>query len=211
MKRIIPILFSAILCFTAIDAISQDVIYMRSGSVIQAKILEVGSSIMRYKEHAYLNGPTYTIKLYEVDHVQYENGTVKDFSDIHKEKPRKLGLGANGLGPSLWYSVEIDYMVYPKFGVEGGLGNAGAWVGMNFFFRDMYTQNYSAYLGLNACYWRIDPRNNLWTQGLYFPVGLRLMSQKSGVGASFEVAWMEILDPSVRSRVWAGLKLGVHL
>jgi hypothetical protein len=61
--------FSFFLCF------SQDVITKKTGEDIQAKILEVGQTDIKYKKTDNLEGPSFTITKSEVLMVRYSNGT----------------------------------------------------------------------------------------------------------------------------------------
>ena len=77
MKKIIltalTTILSIILCF------SQDVITTRSGESIQAKVLEVGQTQIKYKKFDNPEGPVYWFLKSVVLMVKYENGTVDVF------------------------------------------------------------------------------------------------------------------------------------
>lgn len=59
----------------SITAFSQDVITQKSGEDIQAKILEVNQTDVKYKKFDNQNGPTFTLLKSEVIMIKYENGT----------------------------------------------------------------------------------------------------------------------------------------
>jgi len=73
MKKII--LITLTLVFTLDICFSQDTITKKSGVVIQAKVIEVGQTEIKYKKFDYQNGPTYVILKSDVLMIRYENGT----------------------------------------------------------------------------------------------------------------------------------------
>lgn len=75
------ILFIAILMMLGLAASAQDVITTKDGSDIQAKILEVTQTEVKYKRYNNLDGPTFTISKNDVLIVRYENGEKEVFKD----------------------------------------------------------------------------------------------------------------------------------
>jgi len=67
------------LCF------SQDVITLKTGEKIQSKILEIGTTEIKYKKFDNQNGPVYIVLKPDVSGIVYENGTVDSFSIEHKK------------------------------------------------------------------------------------------------------------------------------
>ena len=71
MKRFV-ILF---VCFFSGSILSaQDIITKNDGTDIQAKVMEVGTSSIKYKKYSNLDGPTYTISQSDILMITYENG-----------------------------------------------------------------------------------------------------------------------------------------
>ena len=64
---------------------AQDVITKRNGDDIEAKVLEILDSEIKYKKFNFLDGPTYTEKKSEILIIRYENGS----KDIFVEEPKK--------------------------------------------------------------------------------------------------------------------------
>ena len=62
---------------------AQDVITTKDGSSIEAKVLEITSSSVKYKKYSNPGGPTYTINPADIVDIRYENGD----RDILNEKP----------------------------------------------------------------------------------------------------------------------------
>jgi hypothetical protein len=71
MKRFI-LLFIFFLNCSILSA--QDIITMKDGTDIQAKVLEVAPSLVSYKKFSNLEGPTYTVSKLEILMITYENG-----------------------------------------------------------------------------------------------------------------------------------------
>lgn len=63
-----------------------DVILLRSGEEVSAKILEVGINEIKYKKCNNLDGPIYSVLKDDVFMITYSNGS----KDVYKEKPREI-------------------------------------------------------------------------------------------------------------------------
>ena len=63
---------------------AQDTLSMRSGENILVKVIEVGTSEVKYKKLDNLNGPDFSILKSDLLMIKYENGTKEDFSSIKK-------------------------------------------------------------------------------------------------------------------------------
>lgn len=84
MKKILvvfAIIFVSInLCF------SQDIISMKSSGEIQAKIIEITPTEIKYKRFDNPEGPTYTILKSDASSISYENGAKDIFTDSKREE-----------------------------------------------------------------------------------------------------------------------------
>lgn len=78
MKKRILILAVA-LC-AAMSAAAQDTIYKTDAKTIQAKILEISPSEVRYKRFTNPDGPTYVLPVTDISHIVYQNGERDDFN-----------------------------------------------------------------------------------------------------------------------------------
>lgn len=85
MKRVL--LFLMLLSATSVFA--QDVIVKKDGSTILSKVVEVGSTEVKYKKFSNQNGPTYTITKAEIQAINYENGEKDTFSDAVVAQPQQ--------------------------------------------------------------------------------------------------------------------------
>ncbi|HAQ70453.1 MAG TPA: hypothetical protein DCR48_05710, partial [Flavobacteriales bacterium] len=83
MKTKSILLFILSLTFGSISA--QDVIINNTGDEIQAKVLEISSSEIKYKRYDNLDGPIITIAKSEVLLIKYENGTKDVFQNQAEE------------------------------------------------------------------------------------------------------------------------------
>jgi hypothetical protein len=89
MKYIL--LFILFICSSNIIK-AQDTLSMRSGENILVKVIEVGTSEVKYKKQDNLNGPIFSILKSDLLIVKYENGTKEDFSSIKKIEGNNLFL-----------------------------------------------------------------------------------------------------------------------
>jgi len=69
----------AIAAVAAVGVYAQDIIVTRDAKRVEAKILEVSSSEIKYKEFNNLEGPTFVLSAAEINTIIYQNGTVKVF------------------------------------------------------------------------------------------------------------------------------------
>lgn len=63
-----------------INSSNYDLIQKTNGTEIQAKILEVSSSEIKYKNFDYLDGPTIVLPISEISSIKYPNGKTETFS-----------------------------------------------------------------------------------------------------------------------------------
>lgn len=77
-KKIIAGLGFLLLVF---HAKTQDVITLKNGNEIQSKILDIGSTEIKYKKFENIDGPSYTILKAEVFMIKYKNGTKDVFNE----------------------------------------------------------------------------------------------------------------------------------
>jgi len=71
---------------------AQDTLSMRSGENILVKVIEVGTSEVKYKKQDNLNGPVFSILKSDLLVIKYENGTKEDFSSIKKIEEKIVGV-----------------------------------------------------------------------------------------------------------------------
>ena len=89
MKNIL--LFILFLCSSNIIK-AQDTLSMRSGENILVKVIEVGTTEVKYKKQDNLNGPAFSVLKSDLLMIKYENGTKDDFSSIKKIEEKVVGV-----------------------------------------------------------------------------------------------------------------------
>lgn len=77
MKRFI-LVFSMLLISVLLTA--QDVIVTKTSEKIEAKIIEVSNTEVKYKKTDFLDGPTFIIQISEISSIIYANGDVQAFN-----------------------------------------------------------------------------------------------------------------------------------
>jgi len=69
---------------------AQDLIMKASGEEVQAKVLEISPSEVRYKRFDNINGPTYILPVSNIRMIRYENGTKDEFRAAAPAPPDSL-------------------------------------------------------------------------------------------------------------------------
>src|SRR5215467_10220757 len=92
---------------------SQDKIYRNNGKVVEAKILEIGSDEVRYKESNNPDGPVYILETDKIKKIVFANGTIQQFHENLKDPERYAGqlrkaIKLNFLSPLYGYT-EIGF------------------------------------------------------------------------------------------------------
>ncbi|MBL4651884.1 MAG: hypothetical protein JKY53_03320 [Flavobacteriales bacterium] len=58
-------------------ALSQDIIWKKTGEKIEAKVIKISDEEIKYQKHNNLSGPIYSIETYNVIQITFENGDVE--------------------------------------------------------------------------------------------------------------------------------------
>lgn len=82
MRRFFLFLFAGTL--SVLTASAQDVIKMKDGKEIQAKISEITQDEIKYKNFDYQDGPTFTINKSDVSTITYSNGMTEEIKAAAK-------------------------------------------------------------------------------------------------------------------------------
>ena len=77
-SKITTILLGFIFAFSTLKA--QDIITLKTGEDLKAKIVEIGLNDVKYKKFENLNGPVYTLNKSDIFMIKYENGTKDVFN-----------------------------------------------------------------------------------------------------------------------------------
>ncbi len=115
-----------IFCLTVIAFVAtisfcfaQDVITLKTGEDVQAKILEVGHNDIRYKKYDFQEGPTYILLKSEIFMVKYENGD-KDIFNQEKKTENITSLDTSS--GSLFFQGQTDASLHYKGYKGAGTG-----------------------------------------------------------------------------------------
>lgn len=82
------IVLTILLFASSLFVCAQDVIVDKNGSTILSKVVEVGTTEIKYKKWNNLNGPNYSILKSEVQSINYENGLKDVFNEIQTTQPQ---------------------------------------------------------------------------------------------------------------------------
>jgi len=81
LHKFFKLFIPAVLCLlSAFAASAQDRIYLKNGSIIQAKVKEISAKNITYKQWDNQDGADYVLNRREVDHIIYQNGREEKFS-----------------------------------------------------------------------------------------------------------------------------------
>lgn len=69
-----------------VSAVAQDIIVTKDSKKIEAKILEVSKSEIKYKEFDYQDGPTFILETKEINSITYANGKVVVYGQLPENK-----------------------------------------------------------------------------------------------------------------------------
>ena len=70
-----------------IQVSATDIIILKNSTKIDAKILEVSSTEVKYKKINSLDGPTFVVRTNEINSIVFENGDVQTYSTTHQQSP----------------------------------------------------------------------------------------------------------------------------
>lgn len=129
MKKII--LLFLISLFTT-QLFSQDKIYKLKGTVINAKVIEIGTDEIKYKLFENAEGPVYVVDKSTLNRIEFANGKVEKYTSSFKDPQNYDGqltkaIKFNFLSPLLGYAqFSFEKSVSPLKSYELGLGIIGA-------------------------------------------------------------------------------------
>ncbi|MEJ7610178.1 MAG: hypothetical protein WKF88_03255 [Ferruginibacter sp.] len=89
MKKYFLLFFLLSCCFLKIKA--QDKIYRNNGKIAEAKILEIGTSEIKYKETANPDGPVYILETDRVKKIVFADGRTQTFNNNLKDPETYAG------------------------------------------------------------------------------------------------------------------------
>lgn len=79
----------ALAAAVAIPSFAQDIVILKNGTSIDAKVIEVDDNSVRYKKFNNPDGPTYTAKKETISEIRYKNGSKEIFNQAKATSPDK--------------------------------------------------------------------------------------------------------------------------
>jgi hypothetical protein len=131
MKKFLVFCF-CLFCI-ALAGKSQDRIHRHNGKIIEAKILEIGSSEIKYREYSNPDGPIYVLETDRIKKIVFADGREQKFNDTMNDPERyagqaNKGIKVNFLSPLYGYAevgFEKSVGVGKSFEVSLGIIGAG--------------------------------------------------------------------------------------
>ena len=112
-------MLTAIAIFAIISfSFSQDKIYRNNGKVIEAKVLEISSSEIKYREYDNMDGPIYVLEADRIKKIVFENGKEQKFTEDIRDPERYSG--------QLTKAIKVNFLSalygYTEIGFEKNTG-----------------------------------------------------------------------------------------
>lgn len=96
-----------------------DIIILKNGQEIKAKVLEIGSAEIKHKEYANLNGPTFSKNKSEVFMIKYTNGTSTVISEDVKTNSVRVNVNNNSSAKTSSKSRIVAILLWFFLGILG--------------------------------------------------------------------------------------------
>lgn len=151
MKKNIYLLLVIILF--SLPSFAQDKIYKKNGDVVEAKVIEIGESEIKYKIFTDQEGPTYSVDKDRLSKIVYQGGREETFKSSLKdealyEDQSKNALKINFLAPLLGFTqLNYEHNIKPGRSYEVAFGIIG--LGKQQKTKD-YTYNMNSGIGSNT-------------------------------------------------------------
>lgn len=85
-NKITLVIISVLISF---QLLAEDIIVLRNGNIIKAKVIEVGSAEIKFHKITNINGPLYVKSINEILSITYENGETDKFETSDNISPQK--------------------------------------------------------------------------------------------------------------------------
>lgn len=129
MKKNIYLLF--ILTLFLSQTFAQDKIHKKNGEIVEAKVLEIGESEIKYKIFSDQNGPTYSVDKDRLKKIIYQNGREETYEGSLRDASlyadqAKSAIKLNFLAPLAGYTqISYEKNLKPGRSYEASLGIIG--------------------------------------------------------------------------------------
>lgn len=193
-----------LLCSTSVFA--QDIIIKKDFSIIKSKVVEVASSIVKYKKYSNIDGPIYTIEAKDIIAINYENGEKDVFENKEQSIKNELKVIPDTKNDSLIALYNKHIMYYKnktsnkiataytyKFGMTSSsvlstdeievsilLNKKGSWYNAPYVISLKNKTNDFLYIDLARCF-KIYPDGN---SECYYNTKQTTISSGKGIGTS---------------------------
>ena len=115
MKKLVTL---CVICLASICLYSQDIIVTMDEKKIDAKILEVSKTEVRYKELDNLEGPVFVIATSDINTIIYSSGKVSVFKHDLESEQKRDGLYTQGVGSQITKIDDYYYLADAKMTEE---------------------------------------------------------------------------------------------
>lgn len=199
MKK--TIFFTTSLIWFSNFCFSQDVIFKKDGSKVEAKIIEIGTLELKYKKISNIDGPSYAILKSDVLLVNYQNGTVEIFNNggsqspvaANSKKDSSVALFASTLGKNI-ISFDMAAILFSTITVS--YERVSSKYNLGFRIPISYTMNQKNGQFIGSYYDEYFPkRSNIFNTGLdvnFYPAGQGKL--KYVVGPSIKVGLLRYYE-----------------
>lgn len=173
MKKVI---FFSLVIFLCSYVFAQDRIYKLKGTVIKAKVIEIGIEEIKYRLFDKPDGPIYVVDKSNLNRIEFFDGTVEKYKSNFKDPENYEGqlsraIKINFLSPLLGYSqFSFEKMVSPLKSYELSVGIIGA--GKNYQIDNYYysTGQYlpykrNAFGGFAEAGYKFNKLPDFWQKG----------------------------------------------
>jgi hypothetical protein len=145
MKKLNLLTFLSL--FLSLHALAQDKIYKKNGEVIEATIVEIGETEIKYKLFNDLNGPTYVLDKDRLKKTVYQNGREETYFNSLKDislyaDQSKNAIKVNFLSPLFGFTqISFERSLKPGRSFELTLGIIGLGKRQAYFRYDNYNSS----------------------------------------------------------------------
>ena len=133
MKRLYIFLALFLIIGGVISANAQDLIVLKDGNMIEAKVVEISPTEIKYKLFDHLDGPTIIIPIANVLSIRYENGRIQRFGEAISST-RQESVESQTAAPNI-YAMDPNKLNFGlSINAAGFIPNAGGGPSITFDF-----------------------------------------------------------------------------
>lgn len=165
-------------------ALAQDKIYLTDNSVIQAKVIEINSTDVKYKKADNLSGPDYVLPKTQVAMIIYENGTHEVLNTVKSDENMEVDLAYPPFYQTKKNLICVNYfdlifknvtLSYTRYLLDYHLS-----IGLSASAGFTNNENQYSYSGNSFLYFDKDYGHGILSVN-YFPGGMNKVSYNTGL------------------------------